>query len=128
MPRWLWIAVFLKVPGWAAIFVRPPVIVLADGGSAHRPSSLSQFGSIFLWLLVGTGLTACAFDGTAAQSDPLVRNVWVQVVPPARGVVRAMTEADHCPRKQAVMLATGPKTSSRKVRMLERTPESTVGS
>ena len=56
-----------------------------------------RIATIFLSLAVGAVLSACTFDGAAAQSDPLVRNAWVQAVPPARGIVRAVTEADGCP-------------------------------
>ena len=52
-------------------------------------------------LLLFTLFAAFAFpvgaESSKASPDGRVRNVWVQVVPPNRGIVRAVTEARRCP-------------------------------
>ncbi len=50
-----------------------------------------------LLLTACAGLGAVAPGSALARSDAQVQNVWIQVVPPGRGVVRAITEGRRCP-------------------------------
>ena len=51
----------------------------------------------FLMLVACAWLASVGSGPASAHSNSQVRNVWVQVVPPHRGLVRAITEADRCP-------------------------------
>ncbi|WP_312641473.1 metallophosphoesterase [Candidatus Nitrospira allomarina] len=50
-----------------------------------------------LLLVTCAWLGSAGFESASAHTDSQVRNVWVQVVPPYRGLVRAITEGEHCP-------------------------------
>ncbi len=65
--------------------------------AAHHGQAKLRPCSLFVLLATGAWLTACASEPAEVQSDSRVRNAWVQVVPPDRGLVRAITEADRCP-------------------------------
>ena len=97
MLRCLWGAVSLEFRWPVALRLGRPMLAWASQMSAHHRQTRPRLFSLFLFLVIGAWLTACAFEPTAAQSDSRVRNAWVQVVPPNRGLVRATTEADRCP-------------------------------
>lgn len=97
MLRCLWGAISLKFLWPVALRLGRPVLAWACRMSAHHGQTRPRLSSLFLSVVGGAWLTACAFEPATAQFDSQVRNAWVQVVPPDGGLVRAIAEADRCP-------------------------------